>query len=452
MIATDAPPRAFGRYSVLAVLGRGAMGVVYKAHDPALDREVAIKVVITELLDADDRADYLERFRREARAAARCAHRNIVAVYDFAEAEGNPFIVMELVDGIELGRLIRDCGKLPVDDAVELTTQMLAALGHAHALGIVHRDIKPANVLVLPDTQVKIADFGVARLGNVSRTQIGTVVGTPKYMAPEQALGKPVDHRADLFAAAAIFHQMLSGKPPFTGDTPDEIVARVIHGEPGSLDEAETQRFPMLPSFFERALAKDPEQRFPTADAFAAALRQAIGGADDAGDSTRIVPRAVVAAAAALDARTVDEAEKALASHIGPIAKVLVRKAAGTATTQMQLYEAVAGNISDETARSAFLRRAAAANGEASQSGTTSAASFGATRAAALAPEVLEAAQEALTFFVGPIARVLVRKAAERAPSEAAFYEFLETHLPREEDKTAFRRRLRKDADRRVTQ
>jgi serine/threonine-protein kinase len=451
MIAADAPPRAFGRYSVLGVLGRGAMGIVYKAHDPALDREVAIKVVITELLDADDRADYLERFRREARAAARCAHRHIVAVYDFAEAEGNPFIVMELVDGIELGRLIRDCGKIPVDDAVELTTQMLAALGHAHALGIVHRDIKPANVLVLPDTQVKIADFGVARLGDISRTQIGTVVGTPKYMAPEQALGKPVDHRADLFAAAAIFHQMLSGKPPFTGDTPDEIVARVIHGEPGGLDEAETQRFPMLPSLFERALAKNPEQRFPTAEAFAAALRQVLGGAEDTGDSTRIAPRAAVAAAT-LDARTVDEAEKALASHIGPIAKILVKKAAGTATTQMQLYQAVAGNIADETARSAFLRRAAAASGEASQSGTTGTASLGATRAAPLAPEVLEAAQEALTFFVGPIARILVRKAAERAPSEAAFYEFLETHLPREEDKTAFRRRLRKDADRRVTQ
>jgi serine/threonine-protein kinase len=441
MLAAAAKPVAFGRYAVRDVLGRGAMGVVYRAHDPALDREVAVKVVTTALLGADDRADYLERFRREARAAARCTHRGIVAVYDFAEADGNPFIVMELVEGVELGRVIRDCGKVPVEDAVGLMTQILDALGHAHALGIVHRDVKPANVMVLAGAQVKITDFGVARLGDLSGTQIGAVIGTPKYMAPEQALGKPVDHRADLFAAGALFYQMLAGKPAFSGDTPDEIVARVIHAEPNGLAEEETQRYPMLTPLFERALAKDPAQRFPSAEAFAAALRQAVGTGDD---STRIALRP------ALDPETVVEAEKALANHIGPIARILVKKAAGTATSQMQLYEAVAGSIADETARSAFLRRAAAtASGEGSQSGTTG------TRAPTqsgppVTPEAMAAAQEALTFFLGPIARILVRKAAEVARGEAAFHELLEAHLPREEDRTAFRRRLRNAGDRRT--
>jgi serine/threonine-protein kinase len=263
--------------------------------------------------------------------------------------------------------------------------------------------------MVLAGAQVKITDFGVARLGDLSGTQIGAVIGTPKYMAPEQALGKPVDHRADLFAAGALFYQMLAGKPAFSGDTPDEIVARVIHAEPNGLAEEETQRYPMLTPLFERALAKDPAQRFPSAEAFAAALRQAVGTGDD---STRIALRP------ALDPDTVVEAEKALANHIGPLARILVKKAAGTATSQMQLYEAVAGSIADETARSAFLRRAAAtASGEGSQSGTTG------TRAPTqsgppVTPEAMAAAQEALTFFLGPIARILVRKAAEAARGE----------------------------------
>jgi eukaryotic-like serine/threonine-protein kinase len=445
-MTTDAPPSVFGRYTVLGVLGRGAMGVVYRAHDPALDRDVAIKVVTTELLGAEERADYLERFRREARAAARCTHRGIVAVFDFSEAGGNPFIVMELVDGVELGRVIRERGKLPVTEAVALMTQMLDALGHAHALGIVHRDVKPANVLVLPDAEVKIADFGVARLGDISGTQVGMVIGTPKYMAPEQALGGTIDHRADLFAAAAIFYEMLAGNPPFAGATPDEIMARVIHGEPTGLDEAETRAYPLLLPVLRRALSKAAEHRFQSAEEFAAALNRALAGAGVPDDSTRIASRAQ-----AVDARTVEAAEKALATHIGPIAKLVVKKAAGTATSEMELYEALAGNIPDGAARTAFLRRGSASTAREGQGeATATEPRVAPPRRAPVAPEAMKAAQEALTFFVGPIARVLVRKAAEQAGTEAEFYEQLQTHLAREEDKAAFRRRLRKDWDPRL--
>jgi serine/threonine-protein kinase len=436
-------PRMLGRYAVTDVLGRGAMGVVYRAHDPALDRDVAIKVVATDLLGAEEREAYLQRFRHEARAAARCMHRGIVAVYDFSEADGDPFIVMELVEGLDLGRVIRARGKIPVADAVALMRQVLDALGHAHALGIVHRDVKPANVIVLPDGRVKIADFGVARLGDLAGTQTGVVIGTPKYMAPEQAQGKPVDLRADLFAAAAVFYEMLAGRPPFSGETPAEIMGRIIHGEPSGLGEAEARAYPALLPLFERALAKSAAQRFQSAEEFAGALLRMLGRVP-AEDSTRIAVRAP-----ALDLHEVEEAEKALATHIGPIARVLVRKAAETAASRTALYETLAGNIPDVVARTAFLRRA---RGDATGTGTGAATEtrLAPPRRAPVAPEAMNAAQEALAFFVGPIARVLVRKAADAARSEAEFYEQLETQLGRQEDKAAFRRRLRHDRDPRL--
>ena len=416
----DAPPPTLGRYTVTDVVGRGAMGVVYRAHDPALDRDVAIKVVATNLLGTEERAAYLQRFRHEARAAARCMHRGIVAVYDFSEADGNPFIVMELVKGVELGRIIRARGKIPLAEAVALMRQVLDALGHAHALGIVHRDVKPANVIVLPDGSVKIADFGVARLANLAGTQTGVVIGTPKYMSPEQALGKPVDLRADLFAAGAVFYEMLAGQPPFSGETPAEIMARIIHGEPAGLGEADLRAHPALPPLLERALAKTAAQRFQSAEAFAGALHRMLGRAP-MDDATRIaVP------APALDVHAVEEAEQALATHIGPIAKVLVKKAVETAPTRSALYETLAGNIADAGARTAFLRRA---RGEATGGGTGAGARaateprLATPRRAPIAPEAMSTAQEALAFFVGPIARVLVRNAADAARNEAEFYE-----------------------------
>jgi serine/threonine-protein kinase len=444
--STPAPagPGSLGRYAVLDVLGRGAMGVVYKAHDPLLDRAVAIKVVTTDLLGAEERADYLDRFTREARAAARCTHRGIVAVHDFSQSDGNPFIVMELVVGTELGHFIRERGRLPLSEAVALMKQMLDALGHAHGLGIVHRDIKPANVLVLPGAEVKIADFGIARLGDVSSTQVGAIVGTPKYMAPEQARGGTVDHRADLFSAASVFYEMLAGTPPFTGATPDEIMGRIIYGEPSGLDEASLRAHPGLGPLLQRALAKDPAQRFPSASALAAALQDIVVGvaappAQD--DMTRISVRT-----GALDARAVGAVESALTTHIGPIARVVVRKASATATSEAEFYQAVAEAIPDESARAAFLR----GYGAASSTVTVARTEPTPPRGAPVAAEAMREAQEALTYFVGPIARVLVRRAADRARTADEFYTELMTHLASEADRTAFRRQVRKDWDPRI--
>ena len=200
-------PTQLGRYRPTAILGTGAMGLVYRAEDPVIGREVAIKVMRTESLDAETRADYFERFRREVQAAGRCSHAGIVAIYDYAENDGEPFIVMELVEGRSLQRLLRDTAARASLDPVGLMLQVLDALDCAHAFAVVHRDIKPANILVTSSGQAKIADFGIARSSHLtSMTMTGGMIGTPSYMAPEQVIGQDVDHRADLFAAGAILY------------------------------------------------------------------------------------------------------------------------------------------------------------------------------------------------------------------------------------------------------
>src|SRR4051794_37603982 len=197
MTARPDLPKALGRYRIDAVLGRGAMGVVYRAHDPVIDRPVAIKLVHADLLDGGDRTDFLARFKREAQAAGRCIHPNIVTVYDYSDGMP-PFLVMEFVEGRDLQGVLRSRGRLGPPEALPILMQVLRGLGHAHAAGVVHRDVKPANIMLPGGGVVKITDFGVARLGRHSMTHAGAIVGTPSYMAPEQLRGVGVDARSDL--------------------------------------------------------------------------------------------------------------------------------------------------------------------------------------------------------------------------------------------------------------
>ena len=204
--------RSIGRYRIEALLGTGAMGEVYRAHDPAIDRLVAIKVVRPELVAGSGGEQLLERFRREARAAGRRFHPNIVAIWDFGDDNGTPFLVMELVEGQSLDQLIKSCGSLEPRRSVAIVTQVLSALGFAHASGIVHRDIKPSNIMVLPGDQVKVADFGIARIETSEFTIVGDLLGTPAYMAPEQLSGGPIDHRTDLFEQGDQLGQLASAE------------------------------------------------------------------------------------------------------------------------------------------------------------------------------------------------------------------------------------------------
>src|SRR6476620_1218150 len=207
-----------GRYRALRLLGVGGMAEVWCAEDEVLGRRVALKLLGSRFAEDDE---FRERFRREAQAAAGLAHPNIVGIFDRSEWDGTPYIAMELVDGRTLKDLVRERGPLPPATAVGVMEQILNALAYAHRRGIVHRDIKPQNVIIDAEGQAKVADFGIARAGDTSEmTQTGASVGTMQYLSPEQAEGRPVDRRADLYSTGIVLYELLTGQVPFDGEAP----------------------------------------------------------------------------------------------------------------------------------------------------------------------------------------------------------------------------------------
>jgi serine/threonine protein kinase len=272
--------RSLGRYQLLRVLGRGAMGMVYEGLDTRLGRTVAIKTVLRSFL-ADDStaADYAVRFEREAQAAARLNHPNIVALFDFGEQEDVSYIVMEFIRGRELAEAFKAGDRFTPQQTLRLMTELLAALGAAHDSGIVHRDVKPANVLIDESGRVKLADFGVARVvePNQDRTLPGTMVGTPSAMAPEQILGQAVGSRTDIFSAGLIFYQLLTGKRPFAGSGPFGVQRAILHDEPVPPSTLNPELPTAVDAVLAKALAKAPTQRYNSAAAFSAAVTAALG-------------------------------------------------------------------------------------------------------------------------------------------------------------------------------
>jgi serine/threonine protein kinase len=266
-----------GRYEIISELGRGAMGAVFRARDPRIDRIVAIKTIAVPGGDAGIIEEYRQRFYREAQAAGRLSHPGIVTIFDADEdrAGNTPFIVMEFVDGKPLDQFIAAApeGRLDLHAAIGLVQQIAAALDYAHAHGIVHRDIKPANILVTREGQAKIADFGIAKLSAVEATLPGYLLGTPAYMSPEQLNGRPVDGRSDLFSLGVIAYWLLTGQKPFTGESITEVSIQIATKEP----QAASQTAPGLSTDFDqvlaRALAKDPAQRYQSGKDFAADLQ-----------------------------------------------------------------------------------------------------------------------------------------------------------------------------------
>ena len=263
-----------GRYKILGEVGRGAMGIVYKAEDPNLDRVVALKTIVLEQ-DAEGRKEYEKRFFLEAKAAGKLNHPNIVTVYDFGEEEGVAYLAMELVEGTDLrDKLKNSKGEgLPAMDAVDIAQQIAEGLGYAHERGIVHRDVKPGNIMLQPRGQAKIMDFGLARMRVADhKTSTGLVLGTPKYMSPEQVAGQPVDQRSDIFSLGIVLHEMLTGQRLFAGEDAPQMMHNVVHVE----HEPPTRFKPDLPSMLDfvvaRALKKDPALRYQDAFEFSADL------------------------------------------------------------------------------------------------------------------------------------------------------------------------------------
>src|SRR5580698_853680 len=267
-------------YEILGLLGAGGMGEVYRARDPALKREVAIKVLPSFVSQDPDR---LRRFEQEAQAAAALNHPNILAVHQFGTFEGAPYLVSELLEGSTLRQLLQR-GPIPVRKAIDYGVQIAHGLAAAHEKGIVHRDLKPENLFVTKDGRIKILDFGLAKLiqsnpgSNASEptrtqeTEPGLVMGTPGYMAPEQVRGKTVDYRADIFALGAILYEMLASKRAFQRSTSAETMTAILNEDPPNISQMERNTPPGLQRVVNRCLEKSPEQRFQSASDLAFAL------------------------------------------------------------------------------------------------------------------------------------------------------------------------------------
>ncbi len=369
------------------------MGVVYEAHDAVIDRKVAIKLVRTELLEGKERQDYVERFQREAQAVGRCNHPCIVAIFDYALHEENPFLVMEYVDGVGLDTAMSQGERFAPNAAVHVILQVLDALACAHAAGIVHRDIKPGNILLVTGGGVKVTDFGVARLDTSNLTLDGMAIGTPRYMSPEQCCGGPVDQRSDLFSAAIVLQEMLTGERPFPGRNLTEIACRLLRDPPAGGDEVKAVAGPAVSAVIQRALEKAPEDRYASASVMADALREAIGQAVPQSSPAATIDKTVIAVRAqsaspqssggsAFDPVLLSNIERRLANRLGPIARYLVQTLLPTATSAEALCDVLAQRIDRPDDRRQFLSEAL----EAVRSGATGSPSLASKQSQSSSP------------------------------------------------------------------
>ena len=262
----DSKRERFGRYEILAELGRGAMGIVYKARDPKINRVVAVKTISLAGQLPEEEQEYRERFFREAEAAGRLSHPGIVTVFDLGEELETraPYIVMEFVAGQSLEKLLlsKEDRKLPPEEALQLALEVAEALDCAHGQGVVHRDVKPANILLTEDGHAKIADFGVAKLNLANATAVGRTLGTPAYMSPEQLNGDPVDGRSDLFSLGVILYTAVTGYKPFQGNSALTVAFKIVNRDPVPATVLNTELPPGLDYIISRALAKDRSQRY----------------------------------------------------------------------------------------------------------------------------------------------------------------------------------------------
>jgi len=297
-----------GRYRVLRKIGGGGMADVYLCEDLSLGRRVALKVLLQRFLDDPN---FVERFRREAKAAAGLNQANLVSIYDWGEVDGMYFIVMEYVEGETLKDLVRRQGRLGGSEAVRILLQLLAALEFAHRTGIVHRDVKPQNVMLDRHGNVKVMDFGIARVGDSGMTEAGSILGTAQYLAPEQAKGQRVDERSDLYSVGIVLYEMLTGTVPFKGDSAVTVALKHVN----EMAAEPAQLVPGLPYALNqivlKAIAKDPDQRYQTAEQFARDLRSAqVGGPvaaaafDPGAEATRLMGAGTVAGAGATSVMT----------------------------------------------------------------------------------------------------------------------------------------------------
>jgi eukaryotic-like serine/threonine-protein kinase len=430
-------PETVGKYRVDDVIGRGAIGVVYKGYDPQICRPVAIKSLRREVLaGVDDQAELLKRFASEARSAGRCQHPNIVTVYDYVEQDDSPYIIMEFVDAGTLENVTRSRTLLPLAQVGEVMSQLLSALGHAHEKGVVHRDVKPANILCPAATSIKVTDFGVARFQNLALTRGagGGAIGTPNYMSPEQFLGREVDGRSDLFAAGIILYQLLTATKPFLADDLPGLMYKLLNEMPPAVRQLRPELPERFDDLVDRALARNPTDRFQTAEAFMQALEDALqstgpttmervdltclslhSGAETSDVSKSDLNKTM---AERLAPETLHCLEESLARSIGPIARVVLSRVAREATDAERLLDALQRQIPTDAEATRF--RKDAETWLRNDRGVA-----GAQINAVISEQERRRATELLRPIIGPLAHVLAEREAATAIGVEDFYEHL---------------------------
>ena len=438
-------PRQVGRYEIKATLGAGAMGVVYKAHDPIIERPVAIKLVRANLLDSEERENFLARFRNEAKLAGRCAHPRIVGIYDYATHEGNPYLVMEYVEGADLGRVFKRGQRASVNVACTLALRILDALAYAHGFGIVHRDIKPANILLTTSDALKVTDFGIARLAIPDSKQSAMLVGTPSYMAPEQCRGEPLDGRCDLFALGCVLFELLAGERAFASESYVETIYKILRQPHPALGSLRPDLPAPLIDIVDRALAKRVDERYASAAEMATALRGVSAVGASRGDEQETVALSALKIPEARGVLAIEDAslstiERRLASYIGPMASYHLRRALQNALSVEELCEMLGQMLPEEGQRTAFMREVQvllSCSGSLEASRDHALPGSAACDAASLARMT-----RALTEVMGPIAPKLIAKAQSRATSIEQMEELCTALIPRPEEREQFHRLL----------
>jgi len=439
--------KQLGKYKIVEVIGKGAMGVVYKGYDPVLERHVALKTVRKELVDPELAGKIIARFKNEALAASRLTHPAIVGIYDYGENKQLAYIAMEFVQGRGLRDFLARQERFGLQDVITIMSQLLDALDYAHDRGVVHRDIKPANIIMTPNGQLKLADFGIARIDRSNLTQVGSVMGTPAYMSPEQYAGQQVDRRSDIFSCGVVLYELLTGVKPFEGPT-ETVGYKICHEPHRNPSEINPQGVPeVFDAILAKALAKKAEDRYATAREFAEALAKGFesrGGASVPSEAT-VLPTIIhqdrpdtTFPPRGWKAEPLRELEELLAPYVGPMARVLVRRSAKTTTDGPALVRVLAESIPSEKDGKAF---AAAALEKIFGSARSEAAPDRSSPDLSSKPiEAVEIDKAAgrLARYIGPIAKVMAKKAAAQVGDLKAFYQRLAENLAEPDERAEF--------------
>lgn len=459
MLSSDLP-ESIGKYKIESILGKGAMGLVYKAFDTNIDRTVALKVLHPHLLEGEQGQDFELRFIQEAKAAARCLHPNIVTIFDFGVHDGMPYIVMEYIDGVELKDQMQAGKSFSFVVVLDIISQVLEALAYAHEKGVVHRDIKPANVMLMDNGRVKVSDFGVARLDNSDLTSTGMMVGTPNYMSPEGMHGFQVDNRSDLYSVGVLLFELLTRQRPYAGISLEEAIAPL-----DQCSDIEPSNRARVRPIILKALQGKPELRFQDASVFLESLISLMSESGSEQGTVIYQPTKVVRIAKTLSAEAeqtgtgyrihpdvLSSIESSLIRFVGPSAKVLIKKYSKESSSLEDLSMTLAKKIPNDHERSEFLRsletsgvREAALSQEArSKSGFTQtgyeAADTGSvqTEPLQLSADKLQAVTNELAFFIGPLASRLVKKVFKQSSNLDEFYNKLSSFIPDPSEQAQF--------------